>query len=117
MNIKVWDDKYTIKSDPYCYKVAEICTKTSNDDEELEIEKSGDDTYEKTIGYVNNVPQCFRLIVEHEGRANKCTTLNGYIKHLEAINKKLEENIEKFIKLAGAEYLVEKAISKATKEE
>lgn len=102
MNIKVWDDKYLIKSDPYCYKVAEIRKRTSEDsDADAEDTESDGDTYAINIGYVNSVAECFRLIVEKEGRQNQCTTLSGYIKHLENINKKLEENILLFEELVG----------------
>lgn len=113
MNIKVWDDKYVIKSDQYCYKVAEIKKKISDDEEgDVETEGLDDGTYEVNIGFVNNVAQCFRLIVEKEGRQNKCSTLNGYIRHIEEVNKKLENNIELFSKIVGGPEMVERAIYK-----
>lgn len=112
MNIKVWDDKYTIKSDSYCYKVNEIKQKLNNDEIPDSVEETKDGEYEITVGYVKNVAQCFRLIVEREGRQNKCTTLNGYIKHIEEINKKLEDNIKKFEKIVGGPEMVELAMLK-----
>lgn len=111
MNIKVWDDKYTIRSDSNCYKIAEIKQKIDNSDEDM-AEKNSNGDYEITVGYVNNIAQCFRLIVEREGRLNKCTTLNGYIKHLEEINKKLETNIKLFSKIVGGPEVVERAMKK-----
>lgn len=95
MNIKVWDDKYVIKSDAYCYVLKEIKKKQPKDDEETgqEVVENGDGTYEITIAYPSTVANCFRYIVEAEGRDNRCTTLEGYVKHLEKINAKLEENL------------------------
>jgi len=112
MYIKVWDDKYVIKSDSYCYRVNEIKQKLSTEDNTDAVEQTKDGDYEVTVGYVKNVAQCFRLIVEREGRQNKCTTLNGYIKHLEEINKKLEENLKKFAVLVGGPEMVEQAMLK-----
>lgn len=117
MNIKVWDDKYTIKSDSHCYRVSEIKTKLDEEESSGDFQKSKDGTYEYTVGYVNNVAQCFRLIVEREGRMNKCTTLNGYIKHLENINAKLEDNLRKFSVIVGGPEMVERAIYAIAKEE
>lgn len=110
MNIKVWDDKYIIKSDSYCYRVNEIKQKLESEENLDNVEESGNGEYEVTIGYVKNVAQCFRLIAEREGRQNKCTTLNGYIKHLEEVNKKLEENIKKFSVIVGGPEMVERAM-------
>lgn len=118
MNIKVWDDKYIIKSDSLCYKVSEIKQKIDKNDLIEDAKKSDNGEYECIIGYVNNVAQCFKLIAEREGRMNKCTTLNGYIKHIEAINNKLEENIKLFSKIVGGPEMVERAMLKiAGKEE
>lgn len=117
MNIKVWDGKYIIKSDTLCYKVSEIKQKINNDELLEDVKQSEGGEYECTIGYVNNVAQCFKLIVDREGRMNKCTTLAGYIKHIEAINKKLEENIKLFSKIVGGAEMVERAMLKAAQEE
>lgn len=118
MNIKVWDDKYIIKSDSLCYKVSEIKQKAeNNEDENIDVEKTDNGEYEVIIGYVNNVAQAFRLIVDREGRNNKCSTLNGYIKHITAINKKLEDNIMLFANMVGGKGLVERAMLKMASEE
>lgn len=117
MNIKVWDDKYTIKSDSLCYKVSEIKQKINKEELLDDVTKSDNGEYECIIGYVNNVAQCFKLIVEREGRMNKCTTLSGYIKHIEAINKKLEENIELFSRIVGGKEMVERAMLKTARDE
>lgn len=116
MNIKVWDDKYTIKSDSHCYRVSEIKTKLDDEESAGDFSKSTDGTYEYTVGYVNTVADCFRLIVDREGRMNKCTTLNGYIKHIEAINKKLEENIRLFSNIVGGTQMIERAMKQFVSE-
>ena len=92
MNIKIWNDKYVIKSDPRQYKLIEIKEKPSEEDA-LDTGVSEDGTYEVIIGYYNSMTSVFKSIVEREGRLNKCTTLEGYVKHIEKINKKLEENL------------------------
>lgn len=94
MNIKVWDDRYIIKSDSLCYKLVEVKTRQGKDDEDIDdAVKNEDGTYETPVGYVDNIARCFKIIIEREGRKNKCTTLDGYIKHIEAIEKKLDEEI------------------------
>ena len=117
MNIKVWDDKYIIKNDAHCYILKEVRKKASADDEELEkAETDSDGNYEITVGYPSTVAGAFSLIVEREGRRNKCTTLDGYIKHLISINNKLEENLKKFEKLVGADALFTSALARTRKE-
>lgn len=114
MNIKVWDDKYVITSDKLCYTLKEIKTKQSKDDEEgsLEVQANKDGTYETAIAYHDTVAGCFRTIVEREGRQNKCTTLDGYIKHLNSVSDKLETNLKKFEKLVGADALFDSALAR-----
>lgn len=118
MNIKVWDDKYVITSDKLCYTLKEIKTRQSKDDDEnsLETQANSDGTYETAIAYHDTVAGCFRTIVEREGRQNKCTTLDGYIKHLKSVSDKLEENLKKFEKIVDADTLFNSALSKATKD-
>lgn len=118
MNIKVWDGKYIIKSDAYCYILKEIKKKQPKDDEvPQEIVENGDGTYEVTIAYPTTVANCFKYIVEAEGRANRCTTIEGYVKHLEKINAKLEENLLLFQKLVGPDEKLEAALNKIRKKE
>lgn len=92
MNIKIWDDKYVIKSDARQYRLIEIKEKAP-DEECGDVQTNEDGTYEVNIGYYSTMAALFRGIVEREGRLNKCTTLEGYVKHIEKINKKLEENL------------------------
>lgn len=104
MNIRVWDNKYAIKSDNYCYKLVEIKTKTNEDGTTEE--------YESDFKWCTNVGNCFRNIVEIEGRKNQCTTMEGYIKHLEKINDKLEENLKLFESIVGEKEMIERALYK-----
>lgn len=99
MNIKIWDDKYRIRSDSYCYTLSEIMTKGDGEQ------------YDSTVGYFSNIEHVFKDIVEREGRANKCTTLNGYIKHIEDVNKKLEENLLKIEAIVGSKKSMERIMS------
>lgn len=119
MDIKVWDDKYVIRSDTYCYILREIKKKQPKPDEDTihEVVENGDGTYEVTIAYPSNIANCFRYIVEAEGRNNRCTTLDGYIKHLEKINHKLEENLLLFQRLVGADENLEAALNRIRKKE
>lgn len=112
MNIKVWDDKYVIKSDNYCYTLREVKQKKAGEDDELDTEETADGTVEVTVAYLSNVAQCFATIVEREGRNNRCTTMDGYIKHLKTINDKLEDNLEKFAKIIGGKDQLEIALAK-----
>lgn len=100
MNIKIWDDKYRVKSDSYCYTLSEIGTR----------EASGEQ-YEITIGYFSRIEHIFKEIAEREGRLNKCTSLNGYIKHLEEVNKKLEENLLKIEAVVGSKKSMERIMA------
>ena len=104
MHIKVWDDKYVIKSDAYCYKLAKLGTKENEDGTTEEVEYD--------FKYCTNVGNCFRNIVEIEGRKNQCTTLEGYIRHLEKINEKLEENLAKFECLVDEKEMLDRALYK-----
>lgn len=102
MNIKVWDGKYVIRSDKYQYKLIELKQK-AGDEAEDEIEQTEDGIYEVTIGYYPTLRYLFKSLVETEGRQNRCTTMEGYIRHIEKINAQLEETLEKMQALIGAE--------------
>lgn len=93
MNIKIWDDKYAIKSDPRQYRLIEIKEKVPGEDAGADADVNEDGTYEIILGYYSSLASVFKGVVEREGRLNKCTTLEGYVKHIEKINKKLEENL------------------------
>ena len=99
MNIKIWDDKYRIRSDSYCYTLSEITV------------KDGGEESDSTVGYFSNIEHVFKDIVEREGRMNKCTTLNGYIKHIEAVNKMLEENLAKIEAIVGSKKAMERIMN------
>ena len=92
MNSKIWDDKYVIKSDSRQYRLIEIKEKAPDEDGG-DVQTNEDGTYEVNIGYYSTMAALFKGLVEREGRLNKCTTLEGYVKHIEKINKKLEENL------------------------
>lgn len=101
MNIKIWDDRYAIKSDSRQYKLIEIKEKLSGDEAGDETDINEDGTYEIILGYYSSLTSVFKSIVEREGRLNKCTTLEGYVKHIEKINKKLEENLLAMATIVG----------------
>ena len=113
MYIKVWDDKYVITSDSRCYTLKEIRTKAVKDEDVIEEVSSNEDgTYEIAVAYLNTVAQCFETIVEREGRKNNCKTIDGYIKHLKEIDKKLDDSIATFEKLVGGKDKLARAIYK-----
>lgn len=95
MKIKIWDNKYIIKSDSRQYKLIELKGKTDTENTE-EKEDEG-----VCIAYLDSITSVFRVIVEREGRQNNCTTLNGYIKHLEKINNQLEKTLKAIAAVVG----------------
>lgn len=99
MKVKIWDDNYIIKSDAYCYKLIKI-NKSTEDDEDGVV-----------VGYYGDIENLFVSLVDMEKRANKCTTLNGYIKHIEDINKKLEANLEQIKALIGTRASMKRIMS------
>lgn len=102
MNIKIWDDKYLIKSDSRCYKLLEV--------KESEKDNETDET-ENVIGYYSTINHLFKGLAEREGRLNKCTTMEGYIRHLEKVNKKLEENLQVIATIVGVEESMERVMN------
>ena len=108
MYIKIWDNKYAIKSDSRQYKLLEMKPKKNADI--IEDEKVGDDG-SVCIGYFTSLNHLFQEVVEREGRLNKCTTLEGYIKHIEKINDKLEENLIAMAALIGGKEAFERIMS------
>lgn len=112
MYVKIWDDKYVIKSDNYCYILAEIKTKNTIVDGDIETVKNDDGTYEVNLAYTKTVAGAYASLVEREGRKNKCTTLDGYIKHLEKIYQKLEEELKKMAVIVGGEEQIKTALYK-----
>lgn len=111
MNIKIWDDKYAIRSDKYQYKLIELKQK-AGDEAEDEIEQTEDGIYEVTVGYYPTLRHLFKSLVETEGRQNRCTTMEGYIRHIEKINIQLEETLEKMQAVIGAEEALARIIDK-----
>ena len=99
MKIKIWDDKYIIKSDVYCYKLIKV----------TDAEKSDEDG--AVVGYYNDMENLFRSLVDMEKRLNKCTTLNGYIKHIEDINKQLENTLEQIKAVIGTRASMKRIMS------
>lgn len=53
---------------------------------------------------------CFQFIAEKEGRDNRCTTLDGYIKHLNSVQKTLSDSLKSFEKLMSPEDNFEKTL-------
>lgn len=100
MNIKIWDDRYVIKSDARQYRLIEVKEKLSGEDA-ADADVNEDGTYEIIIGYYGSLTSLFKGLVEREGRLNKCTTLEGYIRHIEKINKKIEENLLAMVNIIG----------------
>jgi len=100
MNIKIWDDKYAIKSDARCYRLVELKENGEDPDNEEGF----------TIGYYSTIAALFKNLAEREERFNKCTTLDGYIKHIEKVNKKLEENLLAIAAIVGKKETLERIL-------
>ena len=109
MRIPVFDGKYIISSDSLCYKVSLVTEKNDKDEDVVETEEG---VFERVISYPTTISGCIRYIVEREGRVNKCRTLSGYIKHLDEINKKLEETLRIIQKMTGSKERYEFALEK-----
>lgn len=113
MDIKVWDDKYIIRSDKRQYKLFEIKQRITDEEDNLEATEQNDDgTYAVNVGYFPTLKYLFTAIAEREGRSNRCTTMEGYIKHLEKINKQLEKTLEQMQAVIGTEESLERIINK-----
>ena len=116
MNIKVWDDKYTISSDSNCYVVRETKEKKAKGEESAEEVIAGEDgTYEVVIGYPSTVAYAFELIWERECRNNRCTTFEGWMKHVQRQQEKLDEAIETMLAICGGHENVQAAMTRVAK--
>lgn len=106
MNIKVFHDKYIIREDPYCYRLIELRPKNAKkedvpDDEEV-VETSDGEFNEVVVGYYSTLAYLIESLMEREKRNNRCTTLEGFAKHLEKINKEAKDIIDTLTKVTGS---------------
>ena len=106
MNIRIYHDKYIIRDDPYCYRLIELRSKNAKkedvpDDEEI-VETSDGEFNEVVIGYYSTLAHLIEDLMEREKRNNRCTTLDGFAKHLEKINKEAAEIINVLVKVTGS---------------
>lgn len=111
MNVKIWDGKYLIRSDKYEYRLIELKQKAGDETTE-DIEQTEEGIYEVTVGHYPTLRYLFKSLVEMEGRQNRCTTMEGYIRHVEKINAQLEETLEKMQAIIGAEESIARIIDK-----
>ena len=105
MNIKIFHDKYIIRDDPYCYKLIELRPKSSKREdrpEDEEVVETDGDYSEATVGYYSTLSYLIEDLMEREKRNNRCTTLDGFAKHLEKINKEAETIVEILVKACGS---------------
>lgn len=105
MNIKVFHDKYIIRDDPYCYKLIELRPKNAKKEdapEDEEIVETDGDYSEATVGYYSTLSYLIEDLMDREKRNNRCTTLEGFAKHLEKINKEAEAIVETLVKACGS---------------
>ena len=98
MNIKIWDGKYAIRSDKYQYRLVELRQKEAD-----EVSDEAEDVQEISVGYYPTLRYLLKSLAEMEGRQNRCTTMEGYVKHIEKINARLEKILETIQSLIGAE--------------
>ena len=95
--------------------MVEIRNKPGDDtDETVETD---DGSYEVVVGYCNNIAHCFKLITDKEGRENRCTTLDGYVKHLIEVQKTLSESLKSFEKLMSPDDNFEKILTQLAQDE
>ena len=111
MNIKIWNDKYLIKSDAKQYTLMELKDKPPSDDTPADAVESGDEEYGVAVGYYGSLAHLFEGLVAREGRLNKCTTLEGYVKHIEKINKELEKNLLAMAAIVGKKEAFERVLN------
>ena len=104
MNVNILDGKYTIKDDGECYAIYLNTPKK---------QKEGFNT--KTLGYTDSVVQCLQIAIEYEQRKNNCKTLEGYIKHCKAVNKRFEEAILELYNILGGKGTVSRVIQNLDK--
>ncbi len=60
------------------------------------------------MGYYPTLRYLLKNLAEMEGRQNRCTTMEGYVKHIEKINDRLEEILETIQSALGAEESLER---------
>lgn len=92
MNIKLWDNKYIIKTDQYQYILAL------------------NDKYQTPVGYFGSITNAIWKIVDTEKRANDAETLAEYIEHIKGIEAKLDKTLIKIKELVEDDksFLIEK---------
>lgn len=106
MNIKIWDDKYVIKSDKYCYRLAELRARPEDIPEDDEDKDEG-----VTVGYYPTILDLFEDLVNMEGRLNRCTTLEGYVRHIERVHNELEKTLDRMRAVIGTKESVARILS------
>lgn len=104
MNVKIWDGKYAIKSDKNQYKLFALKEKEADAPEDSEEDGV-------VIGYYPTVRYLLEDLANVEQRSNRCTTMDGYIKHIEKVNVQLEKILDDIQALIGAEESVARIIN------
>lgn len=107
MNVKIWDGKYAIRSDKNQYRLVELRQK-NGDGPVGDVGRSEDGMQEINVGYYPTLRYLLKNLAEMEGRQNRCTTMEGYVKHIEKINDRLEEILETIQSALGAEESLER---------
>ena len=87
MNIRIYHDKYIIRDDPYCYRLIELRSKNAKKED---------------VPDYSTLAHLIEDLMEREKRNNRCTTLDGFAKHLEKINKEAAEIINVLVKVTGS---------------
>lgn len=85
-----------IQSDKYCYRLAELKARSEDMPDDDDDRDEG-----KTVGYYPTMLDLFEDLVKLEGRLNRCTTLEGYVRHIERINTQLEETLQQIKSVIG----------------
>lgn len=106
MNVKIWDGKYAIRSDKNQYRLVEL--KQKNEDGSTSDAESSEDGV--SVGYYPTLRYLLKSLAEMEGRQNRCTTMEGYVKHIEKINARLEEILTTIQSALGAEESLERIV-------
>lgn len=106
MRIKIWDDKYIIKSDKYEYRLIAIKEK------EEEAPDDGDENEEGVVvGHYATIGYLLEDLVNMEQRMNRCTTIDGYVKHIEKVNKQLEDILKQIQAVIGTKESLTRILS------
>lgn len=100
MELRIWDDKYTIRSDQYQYTLFENKRKQANNEE-----------YEVAVGYFTTLQHLFKELAAREQRLSNATSLKEFVKDVNEVYKKLAKLINDVKVMFDSQYKLEELLT------